>query len=429
MTLRAWVLLVTGGIVLALSLAFLFDDRRIFLPGKTSDGHHLFEGSCNSCHVAFASVSNENCIACHKPELREDTHALKIFDDPRWAATLEKIDALHCITCHKEHLVAERGVTVGRDFCFPCHDDVVAKLASHQNFTPESCWDAGCHNYHDNTALNVSFLKQRLGGEVILPKPEVFDRWVRTDTQEAHPVSHYPAELKVSQEILAGWEKSLHAVRDVNCLDCHKGGKEDFALSPDEKACARCHSFEVETFHRGKHGVRTSLKLSPLTPADARLPMKPSDRKLTCSTCHDPHSVDTRRAAVEACLGCHNDPHSESFSRSKHFALFAADTGPRPGPQVISCATCHLPRTKVEAKGRTKVVVNHNNTFTLRPRDRMVKEVCLSCHGLELAMNSIFDDRLVLNNFQGRPERNHETLKMVEAFREEEKASIQGGAR
>lgn len=432
MTLRSWVVLITGGTVLALGLALFLDHRKIFLPGKTSDGHHLFETSCNSCHVPFASVPNANCIGCHKPVLREDTHTGKIFDDPRWAATLENIDALHCISCHKEHLVAERGVTVGRDFCFPCHDDVVVKRASHRAFKPDSCWDAGCHNYHDNTALNVSFLKQRLGHEPIRPQPEVLNRRAKTDPSKDHPIPHYPAELTMRREIQAAWEKSLHAKRDVNCLDCHKGEKEAFVLSPAEKTCARCHGFEVETFHQGKHGVKASLKLSPLTPAEARVPMKsrkPEDRKLTCSTCHDPHSVDTQKAAVEACLGCHNDPHSKSFFRSKHFALFAADQGPRPGPRAVTCATCHLPKVKVQAKGGTRVAVNHNNTFTLQPRDRMVKEVCLSCHGLEFAMTSIFDDRLILNNFQGGPERKHETLKMVEAFQEEEKAKPQGGAR
>src|SRR5687768_17514712 len=106
-------------IMLLLTMAFIMNRRSIFLPSKTSNGHYIFEASCNSCHVAFASVPDSKCIDCHKSELREDTHSAAIFDDPRWAATLEKIDASKCITCHKEHKVAYSGVSIRQDFCFP----------------------------------------------------------------------------------------------------------------------------------------------------------------------------------------------------------------------------------------------------------------------------------------------------------------------
>ena len=62
------------------------------------------------------------------------------------------------------------------------------------------------------------------------------------------------------------------------------------------------------------------------------------------------------------------------------------------------------------------MVVNHNNTFTLLPRDRMVKEVCMNCHGMEFAYNSIFDDDLVESNFARPPTLSMDTLKMVRAL-------------
>jgi hypothetical protein len=84
---------------------------------------------------------------------------------------------------------------------------------------------------------------------------------------------------------------------------------------------------------------------------------------------------------------------------------------------------------KAETDEGTRVAVNHNNSFTIRPRDRMVKEVCIACHGLEFAMNSIYDDGLVENNFQGHPDRRHQTLDMIEAVVAEEKTEQTGGNR
>ena len=54
-----------------------------------------------------------------------------------------------------------------------------------------------------------------------------------------------------------------------------------------------------------KHGVRLALDLPPMQPNLARLPMKTKtpDRELQCNTCHGAHRYNTRKAAVESCLG------------------------------------------------------------------------------------------------------------------------------
>jgi len=46
----------------------------------------------------------------------------------------------------------------------------------------------------------------------------------------------------------------------------------------------------------------------------------------------------------------------------------------------------------------------------------MVKEVCMNCHGMEFAYNSIFDDDLVESNFARPPTLSMDTLKMVRAL-------------
>ena len=218
------------------------------------------------------------------------------------------------------------------------------------------------------------------------------------------------------EEIKQQWQTSSHALAEVNCSSCHQNETtKKLVAKPTEESCRSCHENSVETFLLGKHGIRTLESLSPLTPAMAHLPMKESARNLqmTCNSCHDVHSVNTAVAATDSCLTCHNDNHSLNYQNSPH-AKIVADVSslPRPNQQAVTCATCHLPRAKV---GDT-VLVNHNNTYTLLPRDRMVKDVCINCHGVEHAYNSIFDDEIVEANFASPPTQKMETFELVRAL-------------
>lgn len=236
-----------------------------------------------------------------------------------------------------------------------------------------------------------------------------------------------PAEAGISeadlQEINHLWRGSAHALAEVNCSSCHLEDQTKALITqPDHESCRSCHATEVETFLLGQHGIRLLEGLSPLTPAIARIPMKESahDKSMNCNTCHDVHSVNTLQAAVDSCLTCHNDTHSLNYPNSKHAELFLAESAlPRPSSQSVTCATCHLPRQTIEDSGSSPVVaVNHNNTFTLKPRDRMVGEVCMNCHGMEYSYNSIFDDALVEMNFARPPTQDLQTLEMVRVLRE-----------
>ncbi|NEO84271.1 MAG: hypothetical protein F6J87_08460 [Spirulina sp. SIO3F2] len=219
-------------------------------------------------------------------------------------------------------------------------------------------------------------------------------------------------------EVTEQWQSSLHAVSEINCSSCHQDAEsEAFIAQPTYESCQQCHEPETETFLLGKHGIRLQEGLSPLTPAIARIPMHKAARDLVmnCNTCHDVHTVNTYTAAVDACTTCHNDAHTQNYPNSPHAKLFAnAGELPRPDAESVTCATCHLPR---QTLGETDTVfVNHNNTYTLLPRDRMVKDVCLNCHGLEHAYNSIFDDELVEANFDQPPNQKLETFDLIRAF-------------
>jgi len=169
--------------------AFFLDHRQVFLPGETSVGHYLFETSCNSCHEGFKPVSNDTCRRCHEAELAADAHGTQKFLDPRWAEDLEKLAVLTCTTCHNEHVpMFGRGVHLPPDLCMTCHEGIITgELKSHDGFTPDGCWTAGCHNFHDHRSISTGFLRQNLDQPPMLPVQTLPERRVSTALETAPP--------------------------------------------------------------------------------------------------------------------------------------------------------------------------------------------------------------------------------------------------
>jgi predicted CXXCH cytochrome family protein len=404
-------MVVVGG---GASWAFWGGGRPILQPGRTTDDHHLISAACSACHTPFVGITDAACVECHRRELERDTHPPATFDDPRWAASREATRALHCVGCHREHQGAAPALRVDAAFCFPCHDDVVAKRPSHAELAPASCGNGGCHNYHDNSVLNEAFLRRELAvpvlasGPGLRAKPQVLNRPVRRGPPTA--TARVPPGLAADGKLVRLWRQSAHARAGVGCAGCHQPPGKPLIRRPTRAVCAECHAFAAATFVAGKHGVRDRVGLSPLAPGLARVSMRAPHPEqpavLDCGSCHEPHRVDTTAAATSACLGCHADEHSLAFATSPH-----ARQRDSSSPMTITCATCHLPRTT--SPDRRKVVVEHGNTLTLRPRDHMLGPVCLDCHGLAFAMNSLYDDALVATNFRGRPSASHPTLALL----------------
>ena len=192
---------ILGVIVLLLtwfSAAFAVDQRSIFLPGETSNGHVLFETSCQSCHEGFKPVTNETCNRCHEAELAADVHGAKKFRDPRWAELRENLDVLTCTACHEEHVhMFGRGVHLKPDLCMACHQGVIeGELVSHDGFTPDGCWTAGCHNFHDHRSISTGFLRKNLDQPWILPELALPERTVETKLQTPPEADLIQAFLK-----------------------------------------------------------------------------------------------------------------------------------------------------------------------------------------------------------------------------------------
>ncbi|MEM9079280.1 MAG: cytochrome c3 family protein [Verrucomicrobiota bacterium] len=427
-------LLLTAGLGGWLSHVLLkAEDKSPLLPGITTHGHYQIEMECAACHTdeekenVFTSsgVPNSACNACHGEDLSNfsDSHPVRKFKNPENAIFLQHVDAMSCVECHQEHnekVTGEMGVTIPADYCAHCHEVTLENLESHQNLPFNSCATAGCHNYHDNISLAPSYLLKHYGEPDHRPKQTVAEvdalqRWLSDGNKPRQPLTiadaDAPAPELNDETINHHWESTAHAAAGINCSDCHDHPQTGAWIpSPDHTTCKKCHDAETTDFLKGKHGMRLAhANLAPMTPDKARRKMK-SDAPhsgLSCSSCHQPHSYDRQFAAYQACVQCHDDEHTRNYENSAHFRLWTAEmdgTGqPRTG---VSCATCHMPRVKRDGH----FIVNHNQNENLTPNEKMTLNVCMDCHGLQFAMDSMADRSLINRNFVGRAAKTHEGI-------------------
>ncbi len=411
------------------------DDKTLFIPGAMTDGHHQIEMACASCHTPFGGVAQASCLVCHEAELAEalDAHGNRKFLNPRNAVQLERLDVRRCIVCHTEHrpaITGEMGVTLPLDYCSVCHENVARVRPSHEGMSFVSCASAGCHNFHDNRALYEDFLlahAREPSGDPPMPgadpHPATFPgRFpprrtpIAVEPGDRRSLTAADADAPAASargELVERWAGSAHARAGINCGDCHGAPWTD---DPPEELCGTCHVEEPRGFRAGKHGMRLAAGFGPMTPALARLPMKSeaSSFALGCGSCHDVHDVDLRPAAAAACLSCHADEHSESYPASPHGRSWESELAGLGTPgSGVSCASCHMPRLQ---EGDA-ILVQHNQNANLRPNEKMIREVCLTCHSLGLTIDALADPESIRRNFPGPPALHVESLEMARARR------------
>lgn len=425
------------------AMALIKDEKSLFLPGETTSGHYQIELACDACHgesFAGTGVLQKACVRCHAEELKQadDSHPKSKFTDPRNADRTAILDARACITCHKEHAprsARAMGVTLPDDFCALCHAKIEKDRPSHQNMDFNNCAAAGCHNFHDNQALYEDFLVKHLDepdtfATAATPQRNFMAFYRQYSKERNLPLTPlakgdagFADSISVAPQIIDQWAGSGHAGRGVNCGGCHGGAQQKgyapgWLAKPGESVCENCHELELAGFYAGKHGMRLAQELPPMTVPEARQAMAREKRhnELSCSSCHGAHEYRTARAAVDSCMNCHKDGHTLAYKKSKHYALWSKElAGSIPGGSGVSCATCHLPRVKQIHRGIERVVVQHNQNANLRPNEKMIRDVCMNCHGLGFAIDALADSKLIEGNFQGRPGRRIESLRMARA--------------
>ena len=425
---------------------FEFEDKSLFMPGPLTDGHHQIGVACSACHtdpLADGELIQKACLNCHAEDREKpfDSHPRSKFTDPRNADTLENIDALRCVTCHREHqpdMSGANGLTQPADFCSHCHRTVAEDRPSHAGMAFNSCNDAGCHNFHNNRALYTDFLVKHLDEPDVLETHTLPGREFASVLAELvdYPVDRYPIEPLTGSDADApsnidfstaghsDWLETAHAKSGVNCTACHhvlaaNGNEPVWVDKPDHQVCAQCHDLEVKRFKRGKHGMRLAVDLPPMIAGEARLPMQEdaAHLALSCSSCHSAHRFDVGEAAVEACLGCHADSHSRAYKQSPHFDLWQKElAGDAEAGSGVSCASCHMPRVNFDVNDwMSRIMVEHNQNATLSPNEKMIRPACLHCHGLGFSLDALADQALIENNFRGSPAVQVRSMELAEA--------------
>jgi hypothetical protein len=423
-------------------------DQRVFMPGNLTPGHHQLQLACNACHsdpLGGGEVLQQACVDCHGEDRKKpfDSHPASKFRDPRNADRLENIDALHCVTCHTEHrpeITRNNGVTQPRDLCLHCHAGIAEDRPSHSGMAFTTCASSGCHNFHNNRSLYTKFLIKHLDEPALLDDPVLPQREFAQllDQISEYPLEQYPQQALSAQDadgvfssglqpLQADWAATAHARSGVNCSACHQqkakdGSQPAWSDYPDEQVCSRCHSLEAERFTRGKHGMRLAAGLSPMQVSEARLPMQADavHESVGCNSCHVAHRYDVRRAAVEACTGCHDDSHTRAYEGSPHHRLWQQElSGELTAGSGVSCASCHMPRIEHDVSDwLSRVMVDHNQSANLSPNSKMIRTACLQCHGLEFSIDALADQKLIDNNFRGSPSLHINTMELAAAEKE-----------
>ncbi|HUK65058.1 MAG TPA: tetratricopeptide repeat protein, partial [Dongiaceae bacterium] len=150
--------------------------------------------------------------------------------------------------------------------------------------------------------------------------------------------------------------------------------------------CGRCHArrgqFAEDDVHGQPLGVthRVALLEDRLYHPDGQirdevyeygsfLQSKMFHRGVTCSDCHDPHSLELRAPGSQVCLGCHA---AQKYTAATHHFHPAGSRGG-------DCLGCHMPTT-------TYMVVDprHDHSFRVPRPDLSVKlgvpNACTRCH-------------------------------------------------
>ncbi|MEM9586146.1 MAG: cytochrome c3 family protein [Planctomycetota bacterium] len=457
---RTWSLWAALNVIIAGYLSYaLFAPastvKTALLPGETSHGHYQIEMDCNACHATQtdasgatsvdSAVMQDACIRCHGQQLKEarDTHPAKKFNDPVNAELLLTLNAQDCLACHREHVPEQTltmGLTMPSDYCWHCHQEVADSRPSHQGMAYDSCATAGCHNYHDNSALYEKYLDDHWGEPDLLETALLPQRRSSIDLDQlvslAEADANAPKDKLSDKQLLADWQETSHAAAGVNCSGCHQVAVDSEPKRSSEpsdqpwsdqvsmETCRSCHEREADAFITGKHGMRLAAGMSPMTPAMARQPMHTdaSHRQLDCNACHAGHRFDTQFAAVDACLKCHADSHSMAYSDSSHAQLWRDElAGDLPAGSGVTCATCHMPRI-VDGDD---VHVHHDQSSNLRPNEKMVRQVCKHCHGLEFSLSALADFELMLSCYDGPPTERNESVEMAHDWFQEKQRKLE----
>ncbi len=152
------------------------------------------------------------------------------------------------------------------------------------------------------------------------------------------------------------------------------------------ETCAACHSRRSQIGNQPRPGdelldnFRPALLASPLYHVDGQIrdevyvygsfmQSRMHQQGVTCSDCHDPHSLKLRAPGPQVCLQCHS---ADKFAATEHHLHAAASDG-------ADCIECHMPPTTY-----MQVDPRHDHSFRIPRPDLSIEfdtpNACTNCH-------------------------------------------------
>ncbi len=302
-------------------------------PGPLTQVHANIDGPdhCQDCHVGSRDLTQEKCLACHKPigerqRERKGVHAS------------QKALGKQCELCHTDHKGRGKDILGFNAFGGKDKFDHSALTAWPLEGKHQTTPCAKCHTQKTPTGT-ITYLKSPVACVGCHPNPHGDLREVNRRCERCHdartwnmldksPFDHdkdsrYPLEKKhesvkcvqchatrkngeapnAKTPIPAheGYQKLTFrwATWGTDCLPCHDNVHGDSLFG--KKACKLCHSAKVEfTRVLFDHNRRT------------RFPLDGVHAKTKCESCH---KKDEKKPPQRACETCHDDVHKNRFGK------------------------------------------------------------------------------------------------------------------
>jgi hypothetical protein len=353
-------------------------------PGPLTKAHAHIDGKdhCQDCHVGSRDLTNDKCLACHKPigeriQARKGLHASsKAFGKPcqdchtdhkglgkdilgfhvfggrdkfdHNALTPFVLDGKHqttkCDDCHKQKTqTGFKTYLKASEQCVGCHDNPHGDLREPMRRC-ERCHDArnwrmlDKANFDHDRDTRYPLEKKHQGVTCVACHAKKKGNEPPNSKAPAPPVVIGPG---------GGYQKLTFrwATWGFDCTPCHDNvhGTSLFG----QKACKVCHSAKTEwakTFF--DHNRRTKF---PLDGAHA------DPKKATCYSCH---KKDEKKAPSKVCETCHPDVHKDRFDKTS-----------------TDCGACHTANN-----WPTDLKFDHNKMTKFPLSGAHANADCRACH-------------------------------------------------
>lgn len=247
--------------------------------------------------------------------------------------------------------------------CAECHSTNVRKGYDPEHRTYRTTWsevDVSCEACHGPASRHVAWARHEPGWEAL-------DRHGK------------------GLEILLDERKGIGWGRDPESGNPRRTAER--RTETEIQLCARCHSRRSELSEDYRYGAPLmdthlpALLAPALYHADGQIDGEVYEygsfvqsrmyrAGVTCSDCHEPHSLALRSPGNGVCLQCHA---TEKYETPKHHFHAAGSAG-------ASCIACHMPT-------KTYMIVHPRHDHSLRvPRPDLstrldTPNACTSCHG------------------------------------------------